>query len=125
MEKENLAAQDININFFRPVGDFMTKDVTMTKIILLVWFVAVYGFLFLLKLVADPNVTAQVTLSTGEVVTQVVGKSFLTETRFLGFPFHFWYSAQFCIALFIVQCWWYCKFSDKLEAEYGKSDKTK
>jgi len=122
MEKEGMP-QDININFFRPVGDFMTKDVTMTKWILLIWFVAVYGFLLLLVLVADPNDVAQVKLSTGEMVTQVTGKSFLTETRFLGFPFHYFYMAWFCIALFIAQCWWYCRFSDKLEAEHGKTEK--
>lgn len=123
MEKQGLGTQDININFFKPVGEFMTKDVAMTKIILAVWFVAVYGFLFLLVMVADPNDTVQVTLSTGEVVTQVTGKSFLTEMRFLGFPFHYFYMAEFCIALFIAQCWWYCKFSDDLEAKHGKAEK--
>lgn len=112
--------RDVNINFFRPVGEFMTKDVSMKKLILVIWFVTTYGFLFLLKLVADPAVTAQVKLSTGEVVTQVAGQSWLTETQFLGFPFHYWYSAQFCIALYIFLCWWYCKFIDKLEKEHSK-----
>ncbi len=112
--------KDININFFAPVGEFMTKDVAMKKKILVIWFVAVYGFLFLLRLVADSADTVQVKLNTGEIITQVSGKSFLTETNFLGFPFHWWYSAQFCIALFIFLCYWYCKFIDKLEAEHGK-----
>lgn len=112
--------KDININFFAPVGEFMTKDVAMKKKILVIWFVAVYGFLFLLRLVADSADTVQVKLNTGEIITQVSGKSFLTETNFLGFPFHWWFSAQFCIALFIFLCYWYCKFIDKLEAEHGK-----
>jgi putative solute:sodium symporter small subunit len=112
--------KDLNINFFRPVGDFMTKDVNMKKLVLIIWGVATYGFLILLVLVGDPNVTTEVTLNTGEVVTQVAGKSFLTETTFLGFPFHYWYSAQFCIILYIFLCWWYCKFIDKLEAEHSK-----
>lgn len=110
--------KDININFFRPVGDFMKKDVAMKKKLLVVWFVTVYGFLFLLKLVANPDDVVQLTLSTGEVITQVTGKSFLTETQFLGFPFHYWYSSQFLIALFIGLCYVYCKFIDKLEAEH-------
>ena len=111
--------KDLNINFFKPVGEFMKKDVAMKKTILIIWFVAVYGFLFLLKLVANPADVVQVTLNTGEVITQVTGKSFLTETQFMGFPFHWWYSAQFCIALFILLCYVYCKFVDKLEAEHG------
>ena len=112
--------QDVNINFFKPVGDFMKKDVAMKKKLILVWFFATYGFLFLLKLVADPNDVVELTLGTGEVITQVTGKSFLTETQFLGFPFHWWYSAQFLILLFIGLCYIYCKFIDKLEAEHGK-----
>ncbi|MFO7832040.1 MAG: DUF4212 domain-containing protein, partial [Desulfuromonadaceae bacterium] len=92
--------KDLNINFFRPVGDFMTKDVNMKKLILVIWGVATYGFLLLLVVMGDPNVTTEVTLNTGEVITQVAGKSFLTETQFLGFPFHYWYSAQFCIVLY-------------------------
>jgi len=54
-------SKDLNINFFRPVGDFMKKDVAMKKKLIVVWFLAVYGFLFLLKLVADPNETVQLT----------------------------------------------------------------
>jgi putative solute:sodium symporter small subunit len=113
-------SKDININFFRPVGDFMKKDVAMKKKLIVVWFLAVYGFLFLLKLVADPNETVELTLSTGEVITQVSGVSFLTEAQFMGFPFHYWYSSQFLIALFIGLCYIYCKFIDKLESEYDK-----
>ncbi len=112
--------KDININFFKPVGEFMTKDVAMKKKLLIVWFVAVYGFLFLLKLVANPDDVVQLTINTGEVITQVSGKSFLTETQFMGFPFHWWYSAQFLIGLFIFLCYVYCKFIDKLESEYDK-----
>lgn len=111
--------KDININFFRPVGEFMTKDVRMKKTVLVIWFLAVYGFLFLLRLVADAKDVVPLKLNTGEVITQVTGKSFLTETQFLGFPFHWWFSAQFCILLFIVLCYWYCKFIDKLEAEHS------
>lgn len=110
-------ARDLNINFFRPVGEFMKKDVAMKKRIIAIWFIATYGFLWLLQLVADPTDTVTVTLNTGQVIQQVTGKSFLTETQFFGFPFHYWFHAQFCIALFIGLCYWYCKFIDKLEAK--------
>ncbi|GAB4274590.1 MAG: DUF4212 domain-containing protein [Deferrisomatales bacterium] len=110
--------QDININFFRPVGEFMKKDVGMKKIILSIWFIGIYGFLFILRMFADPESTVEVTLNTGEVIHQVTGRSFLTETQFLGFPFHYWYHAQFGILMFIVLCYVYCKFIDKLETEH-------
>jgi putative solute:sodium symporter small subunit len=107
-----------NINFFKPVGEFMTRDVRMKKLILLVWFFGNFGMLFALRFFADPADTVEVTLNTGKVVQQLTGKSFLTETAFLGFPFHYWYSAQFVIFLFIGLCYAYCKFIDKLEAKH-------
>lgn len=107
-----------HINFFKPVGEFMTKDVRMKKSILAVWFLGNFGMLFLLRFFADPTDTVQVTLNTGEIVNQLTGKSFITEFQFLGFPFHYWYSAQFVIALFVGLCYCYCKFIDKLEASH-------
>ena len=107
-----------NINFFKPVGEFMTRDVRMKRLILLVWFFGNFGMLFALRFFADPTDTVEVTLNTGEVVRQLTGKSFLTETPFLGFPFHYWYSAQFVILMFVGLCYMYCKFIDKLEAKH-------
>ena len=110
--------KDININFFKPVGDFMKRDVAMKKIIIVIWFLISFGFMFLLRIVANPNVT--VTLEDG--TTRVVGESFLTKMQFLGFPFHYWFSAQFAILGFILLCLWYCKFVEKLEKEMGHNE---
>lgn len=107
-----------NINFFRPVGEFMTKDVQVKKLILLIWFFGTFGILFALSFFSDPSDTVQLTLNTGEVVQQLTGKSFLTEMQFIGFPFHYWYSAQFTLVMFIALCYAYCKFIDKLEAKH-------
>ncbi|PLX12731.1 MAG: hypothetical protein C0597_12640 [Marinilabiliales bacterium] len=35
-------------------------------------------------------------------------QSFLTDFKFLGFPFHYFYSAVFLLILFVFLCWIYC-----------------
>jgi len=35
-------------------------------------------------------------------------QSFLTDFKFLGFPFHYFYSAVFLLVLFVFLCWLYC-----------------
>ena len=46
-------------------------------------------------------------------------RSVLTDTQFLGFPFHYFYTAVFLLILFIGLCWVYCyrvdKFNEKIE----------
>jgi len=46
-------------------------------------------------------------------------RSVLTDTTFLGFPFHYFYTAVFLLMLFIALCWIYCyrvdKFNEKME----------
>lgn len=44
-------------------------------------------------------------------------RSILTDTTFLGFPFHYFYTAVFLLILFIGLCWIYCYRIDK----YNKS----
>jgi putative solute:sodium symporter small subunit len=39
-------------------------------------------------------------------------RSKLTDTRFLGFPFHYWYTAQFLLILFVGLCWVFCYMTD-------------
>ncbi len=41
-------------------------------------------------------------------------QSVLTDTLFLGFPFHYFYSAVFLLALFVMICLVYCKAIDKV-----------
>lgn len=44
-------------------------------------------------------------------------RSVLTDTIFLGFPFHYFYSAVFLLVFFIGLCWIYCYRTDKLHAK--------
>ncbi|MFH1729144.1 MAG: sodium/substrate symporter small subunit [Pseudomonadota bacterium] len=49
-------------------------------------------------------------------------QSFLTDTRFLGFPFHYWYTAEFLLILFVALCFIYCKATDKINKKYSAHD---
>ncbi len=46
-------------------------------------------------------------------------QSFLTDTRFLGFPFHYFYSAVFLLVLFVGLCWLYCIRADRRDIILG------
>jgi putative solute:sodium symporter small subunit len=43
-------------------------------------------------------------------------RSVLTDTIFLGFPFHYFYTSVFLLVFFIGLCWFYCYKTDKLHA---------
>ncbi|MCK5114580.1 MAG: DUF4212 domain-containing protein [Phycisphaerae bacterium] len=47
----------------------------------------------------------------------------LTEAKFLGFPFHYWYTAQFLLILFVLLCLTYAILIDKINAKYGFTEK--
>lgn len=49
-------------------------------------------------------------------------QSFLTDTQFLGFPFHYFYSAVFLLILFVGLCWLYCVKTDQLNAKFNVVD---
>jgi hypothetical protein len=44
-------------------------------------------------------------------------RSVLTDTKFLGFPFHYFYTAVFLLILFIGLCWTYCFITDRRELQ--------
>lgn len=46
-------------------------------------------------------------------------RSFLTDTTFLGFPLHYYYTAQFLLILFITLCLVYAKAVDKKNTRLG------
>jgi len=48
-------------------------------------------------------------------------RSVLTDTSFLGFPFHYFYSAIFLLVLFVGLCWIYCFKTDRWEKK-AKAD---
>ena len=46
-------------------------------------------------------------------------RSFLTDTIFLGFPFHYFYTAIFLLVLFVVLCWVYTFMLDRIHTRIG------
>ncbi|MDP8245173.1 MAG: DUF4212 domain-containing protein [Candidatus Hinthialibacter antarcticus] len=49
-------------------------------------------------------------------------QSALTDFRFLGFPFHYWYTAQFLLILFVVLCLIFATITDRLNTKYNFED---
>ncbi len=49
-------------------------------------------------------------------------RSVLTDTRFLGFPFHYFYTAVFLLILFVGLTWLYCVRTDMFNKKYGIVD---
>ncbi len=52
----------------------------------------------------------------------VHNQSVLTDTKFLGFPFHYFYTAVFLLILFVGLCWLYCIRTDMFNKQYGIED---
>jgi putative solute:sodium symporter small subunit len=52
----------------------------------------------------------------------VHNQSFLTDFKFLGFPFHYFYTAMFLLILFVGLCWLYCVKTDSLNAKLNIVD---
>lgn len=46
-------------------------------------------------------------------------RSVLTDTKFLGFPFHYWYTAQFLLILFVLLCLVYAKITDAANEKFN------
>lgn len=49
-------------------------------------------------------------------------RSVLTDFKFLGFPFHYFYTAVFLLILFVGLCWLYCIRTDMFNKKYGIED---
>lgn len=49
-------------------------------------------------------------------------QSVLTDTVFLGFPFHYFYTAVFLLILFVGLCWLYCVRTDRRNLKLGIED---
>lgn len=49
----------------------------------------------------------------------VHNRSALTDFTFLGFPFHYWYTAQFLLILFVVLCLVYAVLIDKIHKKHN------
>ncbi|MCK5384940.1 MAG: DUF4212 domain-containing protein [Alphaproteobacteria bacterium] len=49
-------------------------------------------------------------------------RSVLTDTKVLGFPFHYFYTAVFLLVLFVSLCLVYCKIFDRIVEKYEMED---
>lgn len=50
-------------------------------------------------------------------------QSALTDSQFLGFPFHYWYTAQGLLILFVLLCFVYAKMIDRVMIKHGRMKK--
>lgn len=54
----------------------------------------------------------------------VHNQSFLTDFTFLGFPFHYWYTGQFLLILFVILCIIYAKAISKANVKHNFIEET-
>ena len=54
----------------------------------------------------------------------VHNQSVLTNFTFIGFPFHYWYTAQFLLIMFVVLCLIYAKQIDRINQKYDFVEET-
>jgi len=87
----------IQINFFRPSGESMKREVAISRTILLLWLLLSFGIPLAIKLAGQDE----------------LGTSWFTETRFLGFPLHYWLLAQGCTFGYVGLCKLYCLLWDR------------
>jgi putative solute:sodium symporter small subunit len=51
-------------------------------------------------------------------------QSGLTDFNFLGFPFHYWYTAQFLLIMFVLLCLTYAKVIDRMNKKFDFVEET-
>jgi len=54
----------------------------------------------------------------------VHNQNFFTDFEFLGFPFHYWYTAQFLLIMFVLLCLVYAKKIDKMNEKHNFVEET-
>lgn len=87
------------VNFFKPATDGMKAEVGVVSMVLICWALLSFGIPTVIWLAgwSDP---------------EGLGRSFITEARFLGFPLHYWLIAQGCTLGYILLCKLYCALWD-------------
>ncbi|MFC1670672.1 DUF4212 domain-containing protein, partial [Spirochaetota bacterium] len=46
-------------------------------------------------------------------------RNVLTDIKFLGFPFHYFYTSQLLLIMFVLICLVYCIATDRIHRKYG------
>lgn len=93
------ARERVQVNFFKPSTDSMKAEAGIATTVIIGWFLLSYGIPLLVKLAGMGDPTG-------------LGESFFTNTRFLGFPLHYWLLAQGCTVGYILLCKLYCVLWD-------------
>ncbi|PLX82526.1 MAG: hypothetical protein C0617_13930 [Desulfuromonas sp.] len=96
-----MAANDrVYVNFFKPSSQSMKAEVGVASTVIIILFLLSYGIPIVIWLagLGDP---------------EGLGQSFITETRFLGFPLHYWLVAQGCTIGYVLLCKLYCILWDR------------
>lgn len=100
----------VEVNFFSPSTANMKKEVSIAVTVLIFWFGLSYGIPLTIWLAG---------------LGTPYGSSFLTETRFLGFPLHYWLIAQGCTIGYILLCKLYCMLWDRKITKASAGKKTR
>ncbi|GAB4290968.1 MAG: hypothetical protein Kow0068_16340 [Marinilabiliales bacterium] len=66
------------------------------------------------------NFSSETTAQIDAIMTKYFthNQSVLTDIRFLGFPFHYFYTAVFLLILFLLLCWIYARRINKINIKY-------
>ncbi|WP_429885871.1 DUF4212 domain-containing protein [Geoalkalibacter halelectricus] len=90
----------VSVNLFAPSTKNMKAEVSIAATILIIWALLSFGLPLLIWIagLGDP---------------EGLGRSFITEARFLGFPLHYWLIAQGCTIGYVLLCKLYCILWDK------------
>ncbi|SDL36899.1 putative solute:sodium symporter small subunit [Geoalkalibacter ferrihydriticus] len=90
----------VSVNFFSPSTRSMKAEVSVAATILVIWGALSFGLPLIIWLagLGDP---------------EGLGRSVITEARFLGFPLHYWLIAQGCTIGYVLLCKLYCILWDK------------
>lgn len=89
----------LSVNFFKPSARSMRAEVSVAKAVIICWALLSFGIPTLIWVagLGDPS---------------GLGKSLITDARFLGFPLHYWLIAQGCTIGYILLCKLYCLLWD-------------
>lgn len=85
----------VYVNFFKPNTPTMRSEVAISRVVIVFWAVLSFGLPILVWFAGQGDPSG-------------LGESFLTRSRFLGFPLHYWLIAQGCTIGYILLCKLYC-----------------
>ena len=72
------------------------------------------------------NVSSENKMKVPDILStyMIHNRSVLTDTIFLGFPFHYFYTAVFLLIFFIGLCWFYCYRTDRVHERLNFTEQT-